>query len=100
MAKENPLISVIIPTYNRANFLGEAIESVLSQTYKNLEVIIIDDGSTDDTRQLIEKYTDKRIIYLYQEHGGTSAARNKGIQEAKGEYIAFLDSDDIWLSPK
>lgn len=100
MAKESPLISVIIPTYNRANFLHQAIESVLAQTYKNWELIIVDDGSTDNTSELVRKFTDKRIIYLYQENRGASAARNKGIQKAKGEYIAFLDSDDAWLSRK
>ncbi len=97
---KNPEISVIIPTYNRALILEETIQSVLRQTYKELELIIIDDGSTDNTRQLIERLTDKRIIYLYQENRGLPTARNKGIENAKGKYIAFLDSDDIWLPTK
>ena len=100
MKKENPLISVIIPTYNREHFLKDAIESVLSQTYNNLELIIVDDGSVDNTQQLVQKFTDKRINYIRQEHKGASTARNRGIQEVKGEYIAFLDSDDIWLPKK
>ena len=100
MEKEEPLISVIVPTYNRAHFLKEAIESVLAQTYKNLEIIIVDDGSTDNTSKLVEKFTDKRIIYLYQDNKGVSSARNKGILKTKGEYISFLDSDDIWLPQK
>ncbi|MBU1047346.1 MAG: glycosyltransferase [Candidatus Omnitrophica bacterium] len=100
MGKEEPLISVIVPTYNRAHFLKEAIESVLAQTYKNLEIIIVDDGSTDNTSKLVEKFTDKRIIYLHQDNKGVSVARNRGIQRAKGEYISFLDSDDIWLPQK
>jgi len=100
MGKEEHLISVIIPTYNRARFLKEAIESVLAQTYKNLELIIVDDGSTDNTSEVVKEFTDKRIIYLYQDNKGVSVARNKGICSIKGQYIAFLDSDDIWLPQK
>ncbi|MDD5454425.1 MAG: glycosyltransferase [Candidatus Ratteibacteria bacterium] len=99
MAKE-PLISVIIPAYNRAKFLEEAVKSVLAQTYKNWELIIVDDGSTDDTSEVVKKFLDERIIYLHQDNKGASAARNKGILKAKGEYIAFLDSDDMWLPQK
>ena len=98
--EERPLISVIIPTYNRAHFLREAIDSVLTQTYKNLELIVVDDGSTDNTSEIIRKFTDKRIDYICEGHGGTSAARNRGIRKANGSYIAFLDSDDIWLPEK
>jgi glycosyltransferase involved in cell wall biosynthesis len=100
MGKEKPLISIIIPTYNRASFLKEAIESVLAQTYENWELIIVDDGSTDNTSELVKKFTDKRISYLCQQNTGAPLARNKGIQKAKGDYIAFLDSDDIWLPQK
>jgi len=95
----NPLISVVIPTYNHGQFIEEAIESVLAQTYKNLEVIVIDDGSTDNTRQALEKYN-KEINYIYQKNIGVSSARNRGISVAKGELIAFLDSDDAWLPEK
>lgn len=100
MEKENPLVSIIIPTYNRAHFLKEAINSVLSQTYKNWELIIVDDGSTDNTSEVVRGFADKRIVYLKQENMGAPVARNRGIKESKGEYIAFLDSDDIWLPQK
>lgn len=91
-------ISVIIPTYNRLEVLPRAIESVLNQTYRNFELIVVDDGSTDGTRQRYED--DPRIIYLLRENGGVSAARNSGIEIATGTYIAFLDSDDEWLPRK
>ncbi len=97
---ENPLVSVIIPTYNRAPVLKEAINSVLQQTYKNLEIIVIDDGSKDDTENIINDFNDKRIIYIRQDHKGAPSAKNEGIQNSKGKYIAFLDSDDIWLPQK
>ena len=98
-----PKVSVIIPTYNRAEYLPDAIDSVLAQTFRDFEVIIIDDGSTDNTREIIEKYIKRypQIIRpFYQMNSGASVARNKGIEEARGEYIAFLDSDDVWLSKK
>ncbi|HHH52473.1 MAG TPA: glycosyltransferase [Bacteroidetes bacterium] len=91
------LFSIIMPTYNRAHMIGKAIESVLSQTYTNWELIIIDDGSTDNTRETISKYQDKRIKYYYQKNNGRSAARNKGIELSKGAYISFLDDDDYYL---
>lgn len=95
------LISVIIPTYNRAGIITDAINTVLNQTYKHLEIIIIDDGSTDNSREIIENIKDSRIRYIYQENSGRpSSARNKGIKIAKGEYIAFLDSDDLWHPQK
>ncbi|MBU1630956.1 MAG: glycosyltransferase, partial [Candidatus Omnitrophica bacterium] len=97
---KNPLVSVIIPTYNRALTLQATIQSVLRQTYKEFEIIVIDDDSRDDTEQIINNFNDKKIIYIRQDHKGASFARNKGIENAKGEYIAFLDSDDIWLSTK
>lgn len=93
-----PLISVVIPTYNRAEQVVKAVNSVLSQSYENFEVLICDDGSTDDTKEAVESINDKRIIYLKQENKGPGAARNLGLRSAKGELIAFLDSDDSWTS--
>ncbi len=94
-----PKVSAIIPTYNRAAYLHEAVESVLTQTYKNIEIIIIDDGSTEEQEQfLYERAKTYRLIK--QERRGVSAARNSGIVEATGEYIAFLDSDDLWDKKK
>jgi len=92
-------ISIIIPTYNYAQYICEAIESVLNQTYKDFEIIVVDDGSTDNTKEVIKPYLNK-IKYIYQQNSGPSSARNRGIKEAKGEYIAFLDADDIWLAQK
>ena len=94
-----PQVSVIIPTYNRAYVLGEAIDSVLSQTYDDLELIVVDDGSQDETRDIVASYN-SRLTYLHQEHRGVSAARNLGIERARGNYLAFLDSDDLWLKEK
>lgn len=96
-----PKVSVIIPTYNCARYLPEAINSVLNQTYQDLEIIVVDDGSTDNTRTITGEYIDKfseKIRYFYQENKGPGAARNIGIQQAKGEYICFLDADDLILS--
>ena len=94
-----PKVSVIIPTYNRARIVGEAIDSVLSQGYDDFELIVVDDGSTDGTEDLVASYL-PRLSYLYQGHRGVSAARNRGIASARGEYISFLDSDDLWLKEK
>jgi glycosyltransferase involved in cell wall biosynthesis len=94
-----PLVSVIIPTYNRASYLKEAIDSVLSQDFRDFELIVVDDGSTDGTPNLLESYGGS-LRCLYQEHRGVSAARNTGISHAKGTYVAFLDSDDLWLPNK
>jgi glycosyltransferase involved in cell wall biosynthesis len=92
----NPLVSVIIPTYNRARYLCLAIDSVLKQTYENNEILVIDDGSTDNTGEVIRQYGN-RVISIYQKNSGVSAARNAGIMAAKGEWIAFLDDDDEWM---
>ena len=89
--------SVIIPTYNRAGLIGKAIDSVLAQTFADWELLIIDDGSTDNTRQIVEAYTDRRVKYIYQENAERSAARNNGVAQAAGKYICFLDSDDYCL---
>jgi len=99
--KKIPRISVIIPTYNRADMVGRAVQSVLNQTYQDFEIIIIDDGSTDSTEEIIRGFHDPRIRYIRHERNrGGSAARNSGICAAQGEYIAFLDSDDEWLPQK
>ena len=97
-----PLVSIIIPTWNRANIVKECIDSVFSQSYHNYEVIVIDDGSTDNTENIIkESYSDIRLKYFWQTNSGLpSKARNKGISMSKGEYIAFLDSDDLWEPKK
>ncbi|MEA2060794.1 MAG: glycosyltransferase family A protein [Thermodesulfobacteriota bacterium] len=95
----SPLVSVIIPTFNRGWIIAEAVQSVLDQTYQPLEIIVVDDGSTDNTRDVLEPFMD-RIILLKQENKGVSAARNLGIQNTRGEFIAFLDSDDLWLPDK
>jgi glycosyltransferase involved in cell wall biosynthesis len=94
-----PCISIIIPTYNRCWILKEAIDSVLSQEYTDFEIIVVDDGSNDATAALLSAYGDQ-ITTIYQENRGVSAARNTGILMAKGKYLAFLDSDDMWLPEK
>lgn len=93
-------ISVIIPTHNYARFLPMAIESVLAQTRPADEIIVVDDGSTDDTAAIVARYAERGVRYLYKENGGVSAARNLGIRESRGSLIAFLDSDDEWLPGK
>lgn len=96
---QKEFVSVIIPTYNRAQYISETIESVLAQTYSNLEIIVIDDGSIDNTKEVISKYISK-IKYVRQPNSERGAARNHGLRLAKGEFIAFLDSDDLWLPDK
>ncbi len=95
-----PFFSVIMPTFNRRPFLETAVDSVLEQTFSDLELIVIDDGSTDGTKELISKYSDKRIIYMHQKNRGVANARNKGISLSRGSFIAFLDSDDRWKPEK
>jgi glycosyltransferase involved in cell wall biosynthesis len=97
--RDFPMTSVIIPTFNRAAFLREAIDSVLAQNEQNLELLIVDDGSTDDTRKLVAQYGNL-VQYYFQQNRGVSAARNLGIRHAAGKFIAFLDSDDLWLPQK
>ena len=94
-------VSVIIPTYNRAHVLGRAIDSVLKQTEKNIEIIVVDDGSCDDTEALMETYVGEKVRFVkVPENGGPSKARNRGAELAMGEYIAFQDSDDEWVPDK
>lgn len=101
MRDEKPKISVILPTHNRARLLGKAVQSVLNQTYQNFELIIVDDGSKDNTKKAMQEFTDPRIKYVvHQQNRGAAAARNTGIKCAKGKYIAFQDSDDEWSPNK
>ena len=93
------LFSVIIPTFNRSSVIERAIDSVLNQSFTDFELIIVDDGSTDKTKTLLDRYDD-RIQYVFQENRGVSAARNLGVKQAKGKWLAFLDSDDEWLDKK
>lgn len=96
-----PTVSVVIPTYNRAFVIGDAIRSVLEQTFQDFEIIVVDDGSTDNTAEVVKSFNDDRIRYIrLDKNRGAAAARNVGTRESKGEYIAFLDSDDLWLPTK
>lgn len=97
--ERDPLVSTIIPTYNRAGLVVEAIDSALAQTYPHIEVIVVDDGSTDSTKEVLSRYGD-RIQVISQPNAGPAAARNRGVTAAQGEMIAFLDSDDLWLPEK
>jgi glycosyltransferase involved in cell wall biosynthesis len=92
-----PLVSVLIPCYNQAHFLSEAIESVLAQTYPHFEVIVVDDGSTDNTSEVAGRYPEKKVRLIRQDNRGLSRARNRGLSESEGEYVVFLDSDDRLL---
>lgn len=100
MTVDHPLVSVIIPTYNRAGLLPAAIRSVLEQSYSHLECIVVDDGSTDQTVETLQREFDKAISLVSKANGGVSSARNAGIRKSRGHYIAFLDSDDVWLPEK
>lgn len=95
--KETKLITIIIPAYNKQDSIGETLESIYKQTYSNFEIIVIDDGSEDNTKQVIKSFG-KDVVYVYQENQGQGAARNEGIKAAKGDYIVFLDADDYWES--
>jgi glycosyltransferase involved in cell wall biosynthesis len=96
--EHNHLVSVIIPVYNSERYVAEAIESVLSQTHRSIEVIVVDDGSTDDSAQIVKRYGS--VQYYFQPHGGIGSALNRGIQEARGSFFAFLDTDDLWKNNK
>ena len=98
MTVENPLVSVIIPVYNGARYLGAALESVFAQTYREFEVIVVDDGSTDESGVIAQGFPDVR--YLQQTNQGVAAARNHGLEAARGDFVAFLDQDDLWTPDK
>jgi glycosyltransferase involved in cell wall biosynthesis len=101
ISESGPLVTVIIPTYNRADLLPRAVKSVLSQSYRNLECLIVDDASTDNTEEVVRGLDDERVVYIRHERNrGQSAARNTGIAHASGELVALLDSDDEWLPGK
>ncbi|MGP4843261.1 glycosyltransferase family 2 protein [Marinobacter sp. 1Y8] len=102
MKANQSLISIVTPTYNREAFLGEAIQSVIDQTYEHFELIIVDDGSTDESEALVQRYVqeDSRIRYFKQHNQGQSVARNRGVQESRGEFVCFLDSDNKWFPDK
>lgn len=100
---QNEIVSVIIPVYNAAKYIGKTIESVLSQTYRNIEIVLVDDCSKDNSRHIIEQYAAKHEIIVYhlqEKNGGAAVARNTALQIAKGRYVAFLDSDDLWYPQK
>jgi glycosyltransferase involved in cell wall biosynthesis len=92
-----PFFSVVIPVFNRAESLVRAIDSVRAQSFRDFEIVVVDDGSTDDPRAALEKFVDPRIRYIHQDNAGGGAARNRGIDEARGSFVAFLDSDDVFL---
>lgn len=97
----NPKVSVVITCYNYGQYIKEAIDSVLAQTWKDYEIIVIDDGSSDNTRLIISQYcNNENIHYIYQDNLGASSARNRGLAESKGNIVAFLDADDIWMPEK
>lgn len=101
MTKLSPAVSAIIPTYNREHLIGRAVRSVLNQTFQDVEVVVVDDDSTDNTKEVIDGFNDTRIKYIkHEENRGGSAARNTAIRNARGNYIAFLDDDDEWLPTK
>jgi glycosyltransferase involved in cell wall biosynthesis len=94
---ENPLISIVIPVYNRIEYLRETLKSVILQSYTNLEIIVVDDGSDEDIESLVTSFKDSRFSYYKLSHKNANVARNFGIQKSNGSYIAMLDSDDLWL---
>lgn len=97
--ENNPLVSVVIPMYNAGRYITQAVDSVLAQTYRPIEILVVDDGSTDDSAAILQAYG-SRIRYLHQKNQGQSIARNRGITESQGELVAFLDADDFWLPDK
>ena len=98
--KSSPLVSIVMPSYNRANFIIETINSIQKQTYSNWELIIVDDGSIDRTTEIVNNIRDERIHYYKQPHSGMEHARNYGLEKARGEFIGFMDSDDLWAINK
>src|SRR5262249_58180797 len=99
LSTSQPLVSVIIPAFDRATWVGEAIASVLAQTYPHLELIVVDDGSHDATSEVVQELG-QALTYIRQAHAGVSAARNRGVAASRGVMVAFLDSDDLWLPRK
>ena len=98
---QNNKVSIVIPSYNAARYVKEAVDSALAQTYKNVEVIVVDDGSTDGTKKILAPYSEsKKIRYIYEENKGLAGARNTGIKNSSGEYVAFLDADDLFCREK
>lgn len=95
----NPKVSAVIPNYNYAQYIGEAVESALHQTYENIEVIVVDDGSSDDSLKVLSAFGN-RIMVISQKNAGVATARNNGVKASTGEYVAFLDADDVWLPEK
>ncbi len=95
-----PFFSAVIPVYNRRKLIKKSVNSVLEQSFRDFELIVVDDGSTDETPSVIKGYSDKRVRYIRKENSGPAAARNRGIEESRGDFIAFLDSDDWWLKDK
>jgi len=96
---DEPTVSVVIPAYNAERYIGETLESVLAQTYRDFEVVVVDDGSTDGTREIVRGYGEP-VRLVEQPNSGPAAARNRGVREARGEFIAFIDADDLWLPEK
>lgn len=102
-SSENSLVSCVVPAYNAERFIEEALESVVSQTYRPIEVVVVDDGSTDRTGSIVRDFAirkEESVRYLRQENAGPALARNRGIAESRGEFVAFLDSDDLWREDK
>ena len=100
MSNHHPLVSVIVPTYNRAHLIRRTVDSILGQSYRHFELLVVNDGGSDHTPQAIANVHDERLRYLTQRHAGQAAARNAGLQLARGEYVAFCDDDDVWLDRK
>lgn len=97
MSTDSPLFSVVIPAYNARKFISLTIESILRQTVQDFEIVVVNDGSTDDTLEVLQSISDPRLRIITRENGGECAARNQGFREARGKYVSFLDSDDVWL---
>lgn len=97
MDKEKPFFSVVIPLYNKQSYVKETIESALAQTFEDFEIVVVNDGSTDESAEVVSAIKDDRIRLIHQDNAGVSVARNRGIKEANAKYVAFLDADDLWL---
>jgi glycosyltransferase involved in cell wall biosynthesis len=101
MSTKHPTVSVVIATYNYGRYLAGAIDSVLAQTFQDFEIIVVDDGSTDDTPAVLQRYTaDRRVRFFHETHRGHPQAKNRGLNASRGSFIGFLDADDEWLPTK